>query len=137
MKILHLGQLIGGLDIYIRNSIINTNNSFEFIVVHGKSDQNKPILKNGEQIKEYLIDLQRNLNPWNDLKCLIQAIRIIQLQKPDIIHCHSAKGGVIGRIAGFITRTKTFYTPHAFSFLSTSNKYKRKVYLFLEKIASL
>lgn len=137
MKILHLGQLIGGLDIYIRNSIINTNNDFKFIVVHGKRDQNKPIKKNGKQIKEYLIDLQRNLNPWYDFKCIVQAVRIILLEKPDIIHCHSAKGGVIGRIAGFITRTKTFYTPHAFSFLSTPNKYKKKIYLFLEKIAKL
>lgn len=137
MKILHIGQLIGGLDIYIRNTITYTDNNFEFIIVHGKKDQNKPIIKNGQIVKEYLIDLYRDLNPWKDIKCLVQAIKIIKKEKPDIIHCHSAKGGFIGRLAGYFTRTKTLYTPHAFSFLSTPNRYKRFIYLTLEKIAKL
>lgn len=137
MKILHIGQLIGGLDIYIRNSIIYSQEHFEYIIVHGKGDKNKPISKNGITIKEYSIDLFRNLNPWKDLKCLIQVIKIIHKEKPDIIHCHSAKGGFIGRISGFITNTKTYYTPHAFSFLSTPNIIKKNIYLFLEKIAKL
>jgi len=77
MKILHIGQLIGGLDIYIRNSIIYSQEHFEYIIVHGKGDKNKPISKNGITIKEYSIDLFRNLNPWKDLKCLIQVIKII------------------------------------------------------------
>lgn len=137
MRILHIGQLIGGLDIYIRNSIIQLNDNFEFIIVHGKKDKNKPVIKNGKTVKEYSIELYRNLNPWKDIKCLIQAIKIIKQEKPDIIHCHSAKGGFIGRIAGYLTKTKTYYTPHAFSFLSTPNKNKKKIYLFLEKIAKL
>lgn len=137
MKILHIGQLIGGLDIYIRNSITYANENIEFVIIHGKGDNNKPIIRKGEMVKEYSIDLYRNLNLWNDLKCLVQAIKIVRKEKPSVIHCHSAKGGFIGRIAGFITKTKTFYTPHAFSFLSTPNKIKRYIYLTLERIARL
>ena len=43
MKILHLGQIIGGLDIYIRNSIIYAEGDYEYILVHGNKDNNKPI----------------------------------------------------------------------------------------------
>ena len=53
MKILHLGQVIGGLDIYIRNSIIYAEGDYEYILVHGDKDNNKPIEKNGERVKEY------------------------------------------------------------------------------------
>ena len=137
MKILHIGQLIGGLDIYIRNTINYANNSFEFIIAHGMSDKNQPIIKNGKQIKEYNISLYRALNPIKDIKGLLQVLKIIYKEKPDIIHCHSAKGGFIGRLAGFITHTKTFYTPHAFSFLSTQSKLKRQLFLFLERSAKL
>lgn len=137
MKIIHIGQLIGGLDIYIRNAITYSQEPHEYIIIHGKADNNQPIIKDEKTVKEYKVSLFRELNPIKDIKGLWQTIRIIQKEKPDIIHCHSAKGGFIGRIAGFITRTKTLYTPHAFSFLSTSNKYKRKIYLLLEKIAKL
>ncbi|WP_299169260.1 glycosyltransferase [uncultured Bacteroides sp.] len=137
MKILHIGQLIGGLDIYIRNTIIYSNKSFNFIIAHGTADKNQPIIKNGEKIKEYPISLYRNLNPFKDIKGLIQVLKIIHKEKPDLIHCHSAKGGFIGRIAGYLTHTKTFYTPHAFSFLSAQNNIKKQIYLFLERFARL
>lgn len=137
MKILHIGQLIGGLDIYIRNTITYTNDSFEYVIVHGVSDKNQPIIKNKKRIKEYSISLYRELNFIRDLKGFWQILQIIKKERPDIIHCHSAKGGFIGRFAGFITGTKTFYTPHAFSFLSSPNKLKRQIFLTLEKMAKL
>ena len=137
MKVLHVGQMIGGLGVYIRNTVTYISDEFEFVIVHGEMDNSKPVMKNGKEVKEYTISLYRKLNPLKDLKGLIQVIRIIQKEKPDIIHCHSAKGGFIGRMAGFLTRTKTFYTPHAFSFLSTQNKIKKRIYLFLERMARL
>lgn len=137
MKILHVGQLIGGLDVYIRNSITYLDNSFEFVIAHGTDDKNKPVIKDGVPVKEYKISLFRSLNPWKDLKGLFEVIRIIKKEKPDIIHCHSAKGGFIGRIAGFITGVKTFYTPHAFSFLCSPSPIKKRIFLTLEKIARL
>ena len=136
MKVLHVGQMIGGLGVYIRNTVTYISDEFEFVIVHGETDNSKPVMKNGKEVKEYTISLYRKLNPLKDLKGLIQVIRIIQKEKPDIIHCHSAKGGFIGRMAGFLTRTKTFYTPHAFSFLSTQNKIKKQI-LADKKISSI
>ena len=91
----------------------------------------------GIKVKEYGISLYRALNPLKDIKAIVESIRVIKKEKPDIIHCHSAKGGVVGRIAGFLTGTKTFYTPHAFSYLSTPSIQKRRVYLLIEKMCRL
>lgn len=137
MKILHIGQMIGGLDVYIRNSIVYADDSFEYVIVRGDEDEHKPVIKNGQAIRECSIKMRRRLNPLNDSLAVIQAINIIRKEKPDVIHCHSAKGGFIGRWAGFFTRVKTLYTPHAFSFLSTESKLKRNIFLWLEKIARL
>lgn len=134
MKILHLGQMIGGLDIYIRNSIVYNENDNEYVIIHGEKDNCKPVIRKGKPIKEYSVALYRNLNPINDFKAFFATIRIIRKEKPDIIHCHSAKGGVIGRTAGFITRIRTFYTPHAFSFLCTPSALKRYIYITIERI---
>ncbi len=135
MKILHIGQMIGGLDIYIRNSIqYNKAEQNEYIIVCGKEDKHQPIVRNGKAVREYPISLYRSLNPVNDLTALIQAVKIIKREKPDVIHCHSAKGGIIGRTAGWMTGVKTFYTPHAFSYLCTPSKLKRWVFLMIERL---
>lgn len=137
MKVLHIGQLIGGLDIYIRNSISYASGEIEYIIMHGADDKNQPIYCHGKEVKEYPTALQRDLNPVKDIKALYQAIRIIRQEKPDVIHCHSAKGGIIGRLAGFLTGTPTLYTPHGFSFLCSPSKVKRWFFKMLERTARL
>lgn len=135
MKIMHIGQMIGGLDIYIRNSIIyNKVEGNEYIIACGKDDKHQPVIRNGTIVKECPISLYRSLNPFNDLKALIDAVKIIKKEKPDLIHCHSAKGGIIGRTAGWITGVTTFYTPHAFSYLCTPSKLKRWVFMNIERL---
>lgn len=79
MKIMHIGQMIGGLDIYIRNSIIyNKVEGNEYIIACGKDDKHQPVIRNGIEVKEYPISLFRSLNPLNDLKALIEAVEIIK-----------------------------------------------------------
>lgn len=138
MKVMHVGQMIGGLDIYIRNTVSYASTEIEFVLVHGDQDKSKPIVRpNGLEVKEYITTLRRPLRPYSDIRSLIDVCRYVRRERPDLIHCHSAKGGVIGRLAGFLTRTKTVYTPHAFSFLSTPSRIKRFFYKQLERIASL
>lgn len=133
MKILHIGQMIGGLDVYIRNSIVHSSGINEFVIVRGRDDNNKTVENHGVPVREYGISLYRALNPWKDIVAVIQAVRIVKHERPAAIHCHSAKGGIVGRIAGFVTKTPTFYTPHAFSFLCTRSRLKRGIYLMIER----
>ena len=137
MKILHIGNLKSGIDTYVRNTVALASDNFEFVIVNGADDNSKPYMRHGKQVKTYSIDMYRALNPVKDLKAVMQAIRIIKKEKPDLVHCHSAKGGVIGRFAAFFTGTKVVYTAHAFSFLSAESAKKKKVFLLLEKIAKL
>lgn len=134
MKILHIGNLKSGIDTYVRNTVALAGDEFEFVIVSGADDNSKPYLRKGSPVKNYSICLYRALNPIKDVKAIFQAVRIVRKEKPDAIHCHSAKGGMVGRIVGFFTGVKTFYTPHAFSFLSAESSKKRLVFLWLEKL---
>lgn len=137
MKILHIGNLKSGIDTYVRNTVALASDKFEFVIVNGADDNSKPYMRHGKQVKTYSIDMYRALNPVKDMKAVMQAIKIIKKEKPDLVHCHSAKGGVIGRFAAFFTGTKVVYTAHAFSFLSAESAKKKQVFLLLEKIAKL
>ncbi len=137
MKILHIGNLKSGIDTYVRNTVTLASDEFEFVIVNGADDNCKPYMRHGKQVKTYSICMYRSLNPIKDSKAVMQAVKIICKEKPDLVHCHSAKGGVIGRFAAFLTRTKVAYTAHAFSFLSAESAKKKKIFLLLEKIAKL
>lgn len=137
MKIMHVGNLKSGIDTYVRNTVAMASDNFEYVIVNGADDNSKPYIRHGVAVKQYSIEMYRALNPIKDLKAVCQAISIIRKEKPDLVHCHSAKGGVIGRFAAFLTGTKSVYTPHAFSFLSAESAKKSKVFLMLEKIAKL
>lgn len=102
MKILHIGSLKSGIDTYVRNTVALADDDFEFVIVSGADDNSEPYLRHGKPVRQYTIDMYRKLNPWKDLKAVIQAMRIIRKEKPDLVHCHSAKGGVIGRFAAFL-----------------------------------
>ncbi|HHT3114579.1 TPA: glycosyltransferase [Klebsiella pneumoniae] len=59
-------------------------------------------------------------------------------EKPDIVHLHSTFSGVLGRLCLFILRPivkpVVIYCPHAFSFMMTNQKIKKKIYVAIEKI---
>lgn len=137
MKIMHVGNLKSGIDTYVRNTVAIADERFEYVIVNGADDNSKPYMRHGKAVKQYSIEMYRALNPFKDIKAVCQAIKIIRKEKPDLVHCHSAKGGVIGRFAAYLTGTKSVYTPHAFSFLSAESAKKSKIFLMLEKIAKL
>lgn len=59
--------------------------------------------------------IPRQINPRSDLRSVAKVSNLIGAEGPfDVIHGHSAKGGVIARIAGHLSGSPTVYTPHSF-----------------------
>ncbi len=44
-------------------------------------------------------DLVRPVHPWKDFLALRQLTRLFQARRPDLVHTHSGKAGVLGRLA--------------------------------------
>ncbi|EOT0571050.1 TPA: glycosyltransferase family 4 protein [Citrobacter braakii] len=90
-------------------------------------------------IKCIIIDsLTREISPIKDLKSLIHLIKIIKNYRFDIIHTHSSKTGVIGRLAGFISKTPLIiHTVHGYSFPAAKNKIQYIIYYIMERIGSM
>jgi glycosyltransferase involved in cell wall biosynthesis len=60
-------------------------------------------------------------NVWGETACLARVIRRVD---PDIVHLHSSKAGLAGRLA-LRGRRPTIFTPHAWSFLHGGRATKR------------
>ncbi|QXP80600.1 MULTISPECIES: glycosyltransferase [Winogradskyella] len=135
IKVAHILNSVGGVDVYLRLILENIESSnFHSIVIHSKEDTKKPYLDNKKRlIKDYKLPIQREINVIKDLLSIYQTIKILKKEKPNVIHAHSAKGGVVGKAVGFILKTPVLYTPHAYSYLSAETKFKKKLYLLVEK----
>lgn len=136
ITVVHIDLSSGGVQVFIRNIIENINHEeFKSIII---SPYKKDLLffdKGNNKIDQYEASASREINPVSDLYVFFKVFTYVKRLKPDILHCHSAKGGFIGRLVGRILNIPTVYTPHAFSYLSTTNSIKRSIYIILEKIA--
>ncbi|MEX0741352.1 MAG: glycosyltransferase, partial [Phycisphaeraceae bacterium] len=43
----------------------------------------------------------RAVRPWTDVRCYYQVRKLIRELKPDVVHTHSSKAGIIGRAAAW------------------------------------
>ena len=94
----------------------------------------------------YIKEMSRELSP-KDAVSLWKIYRQLIIEKPDVLHTHTAKAGTVGRVAGFLYRwltPKTFigkprrlklvHTYHGHVFHSYYGNLKTKLFLFIEKM---
>jgi glycosyltransferase involved in cell wall biosynthesis len=135
IKIAHILHSVGGVDVSLRLILQNINDEkYDNFVIHAKDDAKVDYVdKRGFKIRDYKTDIIRNISIFKDLKSIYFTYNIIKKEKPQVIHCHSAKGGFIGKIIGMALNIRVYHTPQAFSYLSTQNKFKRLIFLWIEK----
>lgn len=135
IKVAHILHSVGGVDVSLRLIVENIDtDTFESIIVQGTKDNDAPFYdKDNNVVKRYRLSIFRDISPIKDFKAIISTYRIIKKEKPELIHAHSAKGGVIGRVVGMLTGTPSLFTPQAYSYLSTNSTKKRRVYMAIER----
>jgi len=75
---------------------------------------------------------------FKDLKALIKIYSIIRKYKPDIVHTHTAKAGLLGRIAAHLALTpKIIHTYHGHVLHSYFSRPKTYLLRFMEKLLAL
>jgi len=90
------------------------------------------LTKHGIEVKTFPIN--RSISPISDLFSFFSITKALKLEKPDIVHTHSSKAGIIGRMAAkFAGVAKIAHTPHVFPFEMAVGPLKQYFYLLLEK----
>ncbi len=83
-------------------------------------------------------DLGREISPWSDFKTLIALIRLICREQPDIVHTHTAKAGLVGRLAAWLCRVPVIiHTFHGHAFEGYFNPIVTRTFVWLERLCGL
>lgn len=110
-----------------------SENGFEVIAISSDVQQMKEIAQ-AENVRTFTVEMTRKITPVQDLKALYRLIKIFKKEKPDIVHTHTPKAGLLGmmaaRIAGVPHRLHTV----AGLPLVEAQGLKRKILNLTEKI---
>ena len=86
---------------------------------------------------ERSIFLERPINPLRDILALIEVYFFIRKNNIQIVHTHSSKAGILGRLAARLARAKLIiHTVHGWSFNDYQPALFRKLIILLEKFAA-
>lgn len=111
---------------------------YEIVIAYSKRNQTPEDFRKMFDPRIKFIEVKnftRNINPIKDFRALIELKKIIKAEKPQTIHLHSSKSGVLGRLAASGKKYKIIYNPHGFSFLKLDDsKIKRLIYKTIEWI---
>lgn len=88
-------------------------------------------------VKVHIIrNLVRRVDPWRDLMCLADLWVVFGRVRPNIVHTHESKAGVIGRLAAFLSGVETVvHGVHILPFVGVSGV-SAQVFLLLEQIVA-
>lgn len=110
-------------------------NGFDVLMVSSDGPQLADVLRN-EQCRHVIIPMTRAITPLQDLKCLWLLYRLFKKEKPDIIHSHTPKAGLLAMMAAKLAGIKIRVHTIAGLRFMTSTGNARKLLVFMEKLTA-
>ena len=138
-KVLYVVEAMGGgVFTYIVDLVNQLVNEYDMYIAYAVRPQTPVDYKEYFDNRIHLIEVKsftREINPLKELKAIREVKKIADKIQPDIIHLHSSKAGVIGRVAFSGNDVPLFYTPHGYSFLMQNYRpIKRSVFKLIETV---
>lgn len=106
---------------------------FDVIMVSSNGKEWPDLLKQ-EQCEHRIIPMTRNITPFKDLRSLWRLYRLIKKEKPDIVHSHTPKAGLLSMLAARFAGVKIrVHTIAGLRFMTATGMLKR-ILVFMEKL---
>jgi glycosyltransferase involved in cell wall biosynthesis len=106
---------------------------WEVIMVSADGKEINEIVKK-EGCPHVVIPFTRKITPFHDLVCLWQLYNLIKKEKPDIVHTHTPKAGLLGMLAAKMAGVKTrIHTVAGLPYM-VAEKQKKSLLVNIEKL---
>ena len=87
-----------------------------------------------EGVKTHYLELTRKITPLKDLVAVFKLVKYLRKEKPQIVHSHTPKAGIVGMLSAYIARVPIRLHTVAGLPLMEAGGIKRKVLNVVEKL---
>ena len=133
----------GGAQRYLFDLAINLpKDRFEVVVGCGQGQSLKQKLED-KKIRVFEMESSlRNVNFFKDIKLFFEIKKIIESERPDVVHLNSSKIGFLGSLACFLLKSnefqiKSIFTAHGWAFNEERNIFERYIFKIFHWITVL
>jgi glycosyltransferase involved in cell wall biosynthesis len=107
---------LGGAQVHVLDLLRGFQDDFEMVLATGEEGYCTEQARSLGIECHILPALVQRIDPISDLKALAQSVRLIRKIRPDLVHCHTTKAGLIGRLAAGVARVPAVFTAHTWCF---------------------
>jgi glycosyltransferase involved in cell wall biosynthesis len=126
---------LAGAPIHVKGVVNGLRHKVNYICIFGEHGPVTTELRNSGIEVLVFTRLRSHINLINDTVSLIQILKILYVIKPDVVHLHSTKAAMLGRIACFIMGIPWVYTVHGWGWRGFG-KIKSKLIFSIESLLS-
>jgi glycosyltransferase involved in cell wall biosynthesis len=110
-----------------------SKNVFNVTMISSDGQELNDVIEN-EKCAHIIIPLSRKITILKDLKATYNLYKLIRKEKPDIVHTHTPKAGIIGMLASYFARVPIRLHTVAGLPLMEAIGFKRIILNFVEKV---
>lgn len=135
-KVMHVVEAFGaGVGHCIHQICHHFAQDLQMVVVHGRRDFNTVLVQDLPNVELVAWGAEREVSVQRDFLALREMLGIMKRHRPDLVHAHSSKGGLHGRLAAFMLGIPCIYTPHSYAFLRQDiGRHTRLVFQLAERL---
>lgn len=127
---------LGGVTKYLLELVNHLPKNYEpFFIMSSKGYFSEELEKLGLNKNIFFVPMTNSIfDIFQHIKSNLETLKIINKIKPDLIHCNSMTGGIVGRICGSLSFTPVVFTAHGWTFSGGYSNVKLLFYQILENL---
>ena len=132
-KLIRISTVPISLEKLLENQLGFMNQFYDVTAISSDEERVTEFGKN-QEVETYYIELTRKIRLKKDLKAVIKLYKYLKKEKPDIVHSHTPKAGIVGMLASYLANIPIrLHTVAGLPLLETTGL-KRKILNFVEKL---
>lgn len=139
MKVMHVQlfpYITGVQKVSLEEFKFNINSTEFALIIKNEGPFTEAAKKYGVRIFT-VPSIKREISFLSDVAAFFSIYRIILKEKPDVVHTHSSKTGILGRFAAYFAGVNNIvHTVHGFGFPAASSRITKLIYFLAEYLAS-
>ncbi len=136
------GDAVGGATVHVRDMsryMLDRGDRVTVLVGAARNNGNREAL---DEFRRYDIpccpipNLRRSIDPVHDLLAVRQMLSVLRRIQPDLVSTHTAKAGLIGRLAARAAGIPCLFTPHGWAIADRISSTSGRIFRVAERLAA-